>query len=724
MKNNQLPKTPVRSEIKYRSKLIFALMLVFVVIILAQLVRLQTIKKDVLLEKVKDIKETEEIIYADRGNIYATDGQSLLATTIPVYTIAIDATIAPKIWFDKAKKDSVSFTESVDSLAFLLAKHFGEQTKESYKSQLMAARATRKLKGKKRIQYIQLIQKPVGVEQRNLIATFPLFRIGKKGGGILHENTIRTYPFGQMAKRTIGKVSQDTRKGEFGIEHSFNKALAGRNGKGTYNTISGGTLQAVHADDETQPETGGDIITTIDVNLQDMAESALLKRLRETNANYGTVVVMEIKTGEIKAIANYGRQLHEGVVFYGDDRNYAVQEGTDPGSTFKLASIIALLEKKNLRLDEFAANCQGYVVHGSRTLNCSHKHGTVTVQQAFEQSCNVAFYELVKKHFGFSRKSNYFDYIKPLKLHEELHFQLRGETPPLMTFPENKAMFSGTTIPWTSIGYELRLTPLQMLTFYNAVANDGYWVEPIIVKEIRKANEVVQSFFARKIPEPICSQATIAKVKQMLDGVVLHGTADNIKEGFCSISGKTGTAQKKLKDKTFQESNKFYTSFIGYFPSDKPKYSCVVSIDEPQVASAYGNTVAAPVFREIANKVFAYDVAIHPVKKVQVSPKKLTQKLRSGKAEDFITLARKLHLTSEPNSEDKWVAAQKSNNSGGVAWQRLTKSANDLPNVKGMVLRDALFLLENEGMEVRYTGKGKVERMEKQNERSVLLVLK
>lgn len=707
------PKVPIRAQMVRRSWLIVASMMILGAVIIGRIVYLQTVKKQELIEQVKDLRSKERTIYANRGNILASDGKGLLATTVPKFVVAIDPSIkvCPKDTIfirRKGKPDStVIYTEQVIRLSNLLAKRFKEKTADEYKNLILSARRKNLVTDvEENCEYVRLIKKMVSVEDYFALRDYPFFEEETKlKGGILDKYYIREYPFGKTAKRTIGNVLDNTAmKGAYGIEYSFNEVLAGTNGYGFYDKISGGYWRAVEAQDDVQPEAGRDIVTTLDVNFQDIAETALMRQVKATDAKYGTVVVMEVQTGEIKAMANYGRKSSNGQVHYVDNKNYAVTEGSDPGSTFKLASMLALLEKSNLPLDRLAVDCQGSVQHSKGiTMTCSHVHGKLSVKEVFEKSCNIGVYQLMRKYFGFKKSTDFFDYISKFQLNTPTDFQLIGSSQPVFVSPNDKQNFSHTTVPWTSIGYEMKLTPLQTLSFYNAVANNGYWVEPIIVKEVREANEVIETFEAKKLSSPICSQQSVRLAKKMLEGVVMHGTASNIKEGYCQVAGKTGTAQKRTGG--YRNGSEVYTSFAGYFPVNNPKYSCIVVIDEPKNGSLYGNTVAAPVFREIADKLFAYDVNIHPTKKLSPGKNQLAHRLHGGDANDFKVLAENLNMKQQPNASG-WIYAKTQKNKQ-INWQSIRSGGKSI-NPKGLVLRDALHLLENAGYSVTYSGTGKV----------------
>jgi cell division protein FtsI (penicillin-binding protein 3) len=703
-----------------RSWLIVASMLLLGGVIVYRIIYLQTVEKETLIEQVKDFKAKERTIYANRGNILSSDGKGLLATTVPKFVVAIDPSkdICPYDTILVRRRNKVDttliYSEQVKKLSLLLAGKFKEKSAKEYEKIILTARKDGR-------RYVRLIRRMVSVEDQIALSKYPFYKKDNKlRGGILERHYIREYPFGKTAKRTIGNVLDNTSmKGAYGIEYSFNETLAGINGHGFYDKISGGHWRAVEAKEDLQPRAGKDIVTTLDVNFQDIAETALMHQVTTSDAKYGTVIVMEVQTGEIKAIANYGRRVHNGTVTYVDNKNYAVTEGTDPGSTFKLASMLALLEKTNLPLDSYAATCQGSVQHGKGlTMTCSHVHGRLTIRKVFEKSCNVGVYQLMKKHFGFSKSTSFFDYIAKFRLDKEIDFQLKGGASPVFISPEDNKRFSHTTVPWTSIGYEMQLTPLQTLSFYNTIANNGYWVEPIIVKEVRVANEVLKTFKAGKSSSPICSQKSVRLAKQMLEGVVLHGTASNINKGYCQVAGKTGTAQKRVGG--YRSGSEVYTSFAGYFPANNPKYSCIVVIDEPNNGSLYGNTIAAPVFREIADKVFAYDVNIHPTKKTTLNHNRLAQYLRGGNAKDFGTLASAFNMNQKPDKTG-WIYAKSVGNKE-VAWTPLTTKTKEI-NVIGLVLRDALHLLENAGYSVTYSGSGKVKDFELKTANQVALFL-
>ncbi len=695
-------KKSIRDQIIFRATIAFLFSVFFTLLIFAQLYVIQFPQKEKWLAKVKKVERKPMKIKATRGNIFASDGKSLLATSVPRYRVGLDITRAkPKY-----------FKEKIDSLAYLLANFFEDKTAAEYKELIVNARSEKKLI------FVTLGNRLIDFQEKERIKKFPFFREGPmKTGGKFEQLERRVMPFGDMALRSIGRLDRDTQtRGDFGIEFSFNNYLAGRDGVGLFQRLAGGVWKPLNDTPEVRPEAGLDVVTTIDINFQDIVESALRNQVISTNANYGSAIVMEIATGEVKAITNLSKRADSLQVSYREDFNYAVRGGTDPGSTFKLATMLALLEKAHLNLNDDAGYCEGSVMHNSTEMTCSEKHGKLTVKSVFEHSCNIGIYNLVKKHFGFSHINEYVGYLQKFKLDQPVGFQLKGETLPIIK--DNKSStYSNTTFPWMAIGYETRMTPLQMLTFYNAVANNGRWIQPTIVKEIKEADKVIEKLEGNQDPTPICSEKSAKLAQKMMIAVVENGTAQNINTGFCKVGGKTGTSRKRENGYV---QNKYYTAFIGFFPADQPKYSCAVIIDEPQGANLYARDVAAPVFRTIADKIFAYDVALHPAKNKKINLSRIEGQAQSGYAEDFRTIHEELGILNTPNTAG-WVKAVANDKS--ISWKKVQKSSNEIPNVKGMTLRDAIHVLENKGFRVKYSGLGKVRGYHLSDTRTVSLEL-
>jgi cell division protein FtsI (penicillin-binding protein 3) len=677
----------IKKSIVLRVRLAFLFVFLFCIAIVIKLVKIQTVDG----EKWKKLAKTNVLQYrvvkAMRGNIYSDNG-SLLATSLPFYKLAMDPTIA----------DGDVYRQGIDSLAFLLSRHFKDKSENEYRRKINDARRTGK-------HYLILNRSMINFQSKKMMSQWPLFREGRHKGGIIFERADKRFrPFSYLAMRTIGFINEDDNG--VGLEKSFNRYLGGRDGEALFRRMAGGSWKPMHDESEIRPEEGYDIETTIDINLQDVAESSLHRHLSEHDADYGCVVLMEVATGHIKAIANLGKLPTGGYI---ENYNYAVgnQGLTDPGSTFKLASMIALFEDSDVQPTDSVETGNGQKEFYDRIMKDSKPHGKITVQEAFEMSSNIGVASLVNQHFGHKPES-YINYIYNMGLADPIQFQMEGEAVPYIKKPSDKT-WSGVTLPWMSIGYELKLSPLQMLTFYNGIANNGKMIQPIIVKQAKVADQVIEKYETKVLKEKLCSDRSLEIVKKMLEGVVERGTAKDISNTTYKIAGKTGTSQKI---KSGQYTKSYYTSFIGYFPADKPKYSCIVVIDNPKGLKFYGSDVAAPVFKEVADKVYARDLDLHdpiPQKKEFLEPGVFPM-IQAGNLEDLILICNQLgvsnHLQSDNDDDEEWVAASTLDNS--VIWGYRKMMDGLVPNVKGMTLRDAIYVLENKGMRVKYSGNGRV----------------
>jgi cell division protein FtsI (penicillin-binding protein 3) len=678
----------IKRDIVLRSRIAFVAILIFSVAIVYKIVKIQVIEnnkwKTLADQKVFEYK----IVKATRGNIYSDNG-SLLATSLPFYRVSIDPTTA---------NDKV-FRQGIDSLSLLLARYYKDKSAKEYYRKINDARREHK-------EYLILNHTMINYQAKKMMMDWPIIREGKYKGGVIFEKMERRFkPFSFLAMRTIGFIN-DNNSGA-GLEYSYNNYLAGQNGEALFQKMAGGNWKPVHNKNEIAPEQGVDIQTTIDINIQDVAEASLFKHLKMHDAEYGCVVLMEVQTGEIKAIANLGR-ISEGE--YAENYNYAIasQGLTDPGSTFKLASMVALFEDNpKIKLSDTVECGNGRYTFFDQVMTDSKEggYGRLSVQQVFEKSSNIGVSKLIYKQFG-TNPQRYVDYIRGMGLSDPLGLQVVGEAKPYIKSPSSKS-WSGVTLPWMSIGYELKFAPIHTLTFYNAIANNGKMVKPIIVKEVKVADRVVESYATSVIKERVCSDETLDKVRLMLEGVVEHGTAKNINNAIYKIAGKTGTA-RKIKDGVYVKT--YYTSFVGYFPADKPKYSCIVVIDSPNGFQQYGSDVAAPVFKEIADKLYAVDLELHPPTEPKIASTEVTFPLiKSGYFEDLNFLCNEFGISNHTQSgtDDEWVFATTSNNA--VMWNNRKIKEDLVPDVNGMMLKDALFLLENSGLKVRIQGNGRVQ---------------
>ncbi|UYZ64823.1 penicillin-binding protein [Hymenobacter weizhouensis] len=626
-------------------------------------------------------------VFATRGNIFS-DNESIMATSLPFYRVAWDPSVVSEALFE----------QKADSLALMLSRFFGDRTKLDYLTRLNEAR-------EKKSRYVRLNSRQINYQEKKELAQWPIFRAGKNKGGVIFEKVDKRFrPFGGLAQRTIGFVNED--KNGAGLEFTFNRHLAGKDGEALFERLPGGN-KPIYDGTEVKPQPGYDIKTTLDINLQDVAENALYKSLLDNNAQYGTVILMEVKTGEIKAVANLGK-VAEGV--YREDYNYAIadQGRTEPGSTFKLASMMAAFEEDpDLELtDTINTGNTGSMRIGGAVKTDSHPYGRITLQQVFEKSSNIGVAKLTDRVFN-KAPEKYTDYLKKFGLDKPLGFQMAGEARPYIKDPTDRS-WSRTSLTTMSIGYELKLAPLQTLAFYNAVANNGVKIQPIIVKEIKQADKVLERFEAQVLNPKICSDETLRKVKAMMEGVVEHGTARGIRTTDYLMAGKTGTAWK-FKNGAYTKV--YSTSFCGYFPADNPKYSCIVVVDSPKNGRIYGADVAAPVFRELADKAMARDAASQrpllaraPVRKSRVP------RVQAGMQDELSLVFSKLGVThTGATGTDDWVRTQPADSDAeSLNLRPMPVRPGRVPNVQGLTLRDALFLLENRGLRVRALGTGRV----------------
>ena len=672
----------IKNSILLRVRVAFLLALVFTALLVFRMVQVQVIDGKKWLAMAREVSVQYRSVPAVRGNIYSDNG-SLLATSLPHYRVALDPMVA----------SSSLYNQHIDSLCLLLSQHFKNQSAQAYKRKIYQARS----QGKR---YVLLNRKKIDYLQKKEMETWPLFRQGRYRGGVVFERVnIRYKPFAYLGTRTIGFVNENG-KGA-GLEYSFNRFLSGKDGKGLFQKMSGNHWKPVYDGTEVRPEEGLDIETTLDVNMQDVAQSSLLAALEKHNAAYGCAVVMEVQTGEIKAMSNLTQRKNGR---YAEIYNYAVGGLTEPGSTFKLASVMALLEETPLQLTDSIATGQGTFKFYDQTMR-DYKtggFGTITLQDAFARSSNIGISKLTNHYFGL-RPDRYITHLENMGLTSPLQFQLIGEGKPDIPTPTDPR-WSGVTLPWMSIGYGLKLTPLQTLTFYNAVANNGTMIQPLLVKRIKKIDQTIKTFEANVLKDPICSASTLQKVRTLLERVVQEGTARSIREGYYRIAGKTGTAQKVVNGVYIK---KYYTSFVGYFPADAPKYSCIIVIDHPKGIPQYGSDVAAPVFKEIADKIYATDLDLHEPLPTQFAQQEhILPVIQAGLRSDLQRICDTLNIRQHTRNETEWTRAEHGGNR--VIWTDNREAKGTLPNVEGMMLRDALYLLEKRGLQVEYSGSGRV----------------
>jgi cell division protein FtsI (penicillin-binding protein 3) len=640
------------SNILKRIYLIALALFLMVVAVSVKLTNIQWVEGKYYRKLAKDRSVKNFIIPANRGNVYSADG-SLLATSIPEYTIRFDAMAPTEEHFDEFIKPLS------DSLGVLLGK-----SSWSYLNDFRKARANKN-------RYL-LVARDLSYTQYMAIKRFPLFELGaNKGGMITEQKTVREHPIGKIAERTIGyeRYDEQGNSTRVGIEGAFGHYLDGKDGKVLKQKIAKGQWKPIRDDNEVEPKDGYDIVSTIDVYVQDIAHHALLKQLEFYEADHGCVVVMETKTGDVKAISNLGRATDGS---YYETINYAVAESHEPGSTFKLVDLIALLDDNKIDTTQVYDSNGGEVIYHGRKVRDSHKggYGKVSVARGFELSSNTIMVQAVYENYK-SNPKQFVDRINNMGLNKPLGLPFKGEGKSFIPQPSDKN-WSALSLPWMAFGYGVSVTPLQTLTLYNAVANNGEMVKPKFVKEVKEWSKTIKKFDKEVINPSICSQTTINKVKAVLQNVVKKGTGSKLYSKDFSMAGKTGTAQV---DYNKGEGKLYYaSSFVGYFPAEEPKYSCIVVVHKPNVTSGYyGADVAGPVFKRIAQKVFTDVPSTNKVKNLE---------------------------KKYPFQEQNYA----------LYHDQVNKKLTTIPNLHGMPGMDAVALLENLGMKVKAIGMGRVKK--------------
>ena len=672
----------IKQSILLRVRVAFLFAIIFAVGIVAKTAQIQFAEGEEWAAMGERISFDYKRVKATRGNIYSDNG-SLLATSLPFYKVAFDATMPSNEIFKKG----------VDSLALNLSKFFKDKSKTEYKRILLDARSSGK-------QYIVLNRKRIDYQEKKKMMTWPIFREGRfRGGSIFEKVDIRYHPFSNLSERTIGYVNEND-KG-VGLEYSFHKELGGQDGYAYYQKIAGGVWKPIFDANNVKAVNGLDVETTLDINLQDVAETALYKAMKAHNAVDGLIAVMEVKTGAIKAISNLSADASGN---YREKFNFAAGQLFEPGSTFKLVTMMALLEDSPVELSDSIDTGNGeFTFYNSKVRD--HEEGgfgKITVREAFEHSSNIAMARLIDKHFGL-RPQKFVEYIDRLHLSKPLGLQLVGEPTPKLKRPGQKG-WSGISLPWMSYGYGFEITPLHTLALYNAVANNGVMIKPVFVKAVKRADEEEDVFSTDVLNGKICSSKTLDKLKLLLEGVVENGTAKNIKGTHYRIAGKTGTA--KILEKG-RYTTKYITSFAGYFPAHDPKYSAIVLIKNPRGWYHYGSSVAAPVFKEVADNIYARDINLHdPMEVKKFAAQQALPVIRAGNQHELTMLCNELGISNHSQTEEEWVKSSAAG--GGVNWKKSINGRDIIPDVMGMTFRDAIFLLENSGLRVSYEGKGRV----------------
>jgi cell division protein FtsI (penicillin-binding protein 3) len=688
--------TNARKTILRRTLFVFGLMGVFAAAIVFYVYKLQVLEGNHWRKESSKFSVKSEKVKAIRGNIFDCSG-ALLSTSLPIYDLIIDAT-APAF----SIKDT--FDKYVDSLAICFNNEFPKMSVGQYKVLFKNIR-------NKGLGY-NLVKLNVPHQQLLRIQKFPLFRMGRISGGLqLNVKTKRVKPFQNLALRTIG-FTNDNSSDLVGLEGFFNDYLKGKDGLQMMQRVIGGVYVPINNEEKNEAENGCDIISTIDINLQDVAQQSLLKVLQSNMAMRGTAILMEVETGEIKAIANLTRKV-DGT--YEERLNDAIRTKMQPGSTFKLVTMMSLLDN-GFVTPKSVVNVEGgrAMVYG-RPVEDSHSYTELNMQQAFEMSSNVAFAKQIAKYYD-SNPSKHYDYLDGLGLDKNLKLQLHGAQAPQYLKPNSK-YWSKSDLSAISRGYGISLTPLQMLTIYNAIANNGKMVNPFFVKKIMNAGQVVKEFKPQVLKEQMCSEATVAQLKNMMEGVVKNGTAYNKENGNLpyTFAGKTGTAIIQRGEDYYQGGAKVYrASWCGYFPAEKPKYSCYVVIIRPQGSMIYGAQLALPVFKDLANKIYATATNIHKdVRETYTGFSNDLPEVSKAYKDDVKTILDNIGISSHLNDSvdnmgSNWFNVSQKDNA--LSLLPMVSKPKQMPDVKGMSAKDATYLLECKGLRVSIMGCGKVKQ--------------
>jgi len=629
-------------------------------------------------------------IPAARGTIYSEDGQ-MLSTNIPQFDIYIDFRVSPL-----REKTGLLFRTHIDSLSLSLAALFKDKSAEKYKDELTQAYEANigNYELRKKISYREYLQ----------LVKFPLFKLGRyKSGMIAEEKNIRLNPYENIGYRTIG-LARDENK--VGLEKSYDTVLNGRNGRQLVRAIAGGvTVPVQEGEFEIAPETGKDIISTIDVFIQEVTEKALMSMMVKNEAQTGVAIVMEVKTGKIKAIANLGK-VGEGK--YAEDLNYAITP-TEPGSTFKLVTLLSALEDGKVNLNS-RVNLEGGVWKVSgQTVYDSEKHGKfdASILEAFEESSNVGMAKIAMAHYS-NNVNEYFKHLTKLRLDSTSGLDLVGERQPRLVKPGSR-LWGPTTLPWMAFGYNIEITPLQTLNLYNSIANNGVMMRPYLVNSIQEEGRILKSISPKVYNAQLCKPSTIRDLRIALEGVCINGTAKKLFAGsLYKVAGKTGTAKVANGNKGYGEGI-FQSSFAGYFPADNPQYTVVVIIkNKPHAANFYGASVAGPVFKEIADRLYSTYIQ----NKLDIAPvfavKDSSLFNYSISKISLQTIAKQLSIPYQDSSlaSNSWIQLQGKGKNLKAATQMISDTT--MPNMTGMKLQDALWLCEKKGLLVKCVGKGKV----------------
>ena len=685
-----------RKNIVLRFGIVYVIVCASFLLVLYKIVVIQFVEKDKWMALAALSKKTDIVVKPNRGNIYACDGR-LMASSIPTYYIYMDLRV-PALH----EKNGILFKQNLDSVAIYLSAFFRDKTAYEYKSMILNAYNTGKGE-------FQLYPKRISYAHLKTLKTFPLFKLGRNKSGLITKELFRRVkPFGSLATRTIGDIYADESKGgKNGIELSFNKELLGVPGISTRQKVANSYMETV----QVEPIDGMDITTTIDIDLQDIAERALLDGVKEFDAAVGYAILMEVKSGEVKAIVNMQRN---GDGSYTENRNGAVADMVEPGSTFKVASLMAVLDDGKAKITDSVNTYNGMYNYGNRTMtdHNANKGGfhEITVAQAIYGSSNIGISRTIVKAYGHNQAA-FVNKLYEMKLNEAMNLEIPGTAAPFIRHPNDKShVWSNTTLPWMSVGYETQIPPIYTLAFFNSIANNGKLIRPMFVKSISKNGQIIKQFPTEVINEAICKPSTLADVRFCLLGVLEDkmGTAQNVRSKYVRIAGKSGTAQISQGKGGYKTGKtKHQVAFCGYFPYENPLYTCIVVMREPGKGYPSGGHMSGSVFKNIAERVMALKSNRQPnnfepdtIAKYPTEPY-----LKVGYYKALETVMNHLQKPIAANATD-WVNTFTEDKGNRI--EAVSIPQNVVPDLKGMGAKDAVFLVERLGLSVQVFGRGKV----------------
>ena len=687
-----------RTDTLWKTYLVYFLVLLFGIAIIVKIILVQTKDRGELQELAEKQEHRIQTIEASRGNIYSSDGQ-LMATSIPLYDV----------FFDYKAVDSTFLADNIDSLCRQMAQLLPKRNPAEWKAFFAQGMA----KGNRHYKIALNITQPELRQMQN----FVIFNRGIYKGGIITEKKIRRErPYKELASLMLGMANEE--KGYyFGIEGAYNDYLKGQNGKQVVRRIHNGGYVPIDSEENTEARNGDDVVTTFDIKLQDIVESALNHTLTENKAEQGCAILMDVETGYVRALANLRLNHETGV--YEESYNVALTERYEPGSVFKIASMVVLLNHKDLKLNDLVNIGTGPIKFSNRVMKDDHsfaKNGICTVQEVIEQSSNKGTAVLVTRAFA-AHPEQYVNGLYELGLNKKIGTGIIGESQPVIKDPKDKDKpggWSKVTLPWMSIGYEVNVTPMQLIMLYNAIANGGRMMKPQFVSEVCRGGQTIERFDPVVVNEHIASPENIEKLQTMLEGVAIRGTAKRQFQGcVVNVAGKTGTAQyyDRVQGYAYHEpgiGRKLYnTTFVGYFPAEKPRYSCIVMVSRARGRYWAAGGVSAPGFREIAEKVYAMRIGTQDDDTTNVTMRQPQGPVivRHDKETNYLKGISRSYTDLAINGE--WVTVERTDN-GETRIREAKLADNVVPNVVGMDITDAVYLLENMGVRAVFSGQGTI----------------